>query len=309
VALLCAALTLLWWPEPPPGPTGGWLREAGLEAREAALDGLRIRYVRAGAGAPVVLLHGLASSIYTWKDVLPVLAHTNDVVALDLPGFGGSDQPLPLPGEALPRAAAGLIARLGLERPALVGHSLGGAVSVVLAARLGERASRLVLLDAAGFNLAAADRPALVRFAGSPAGKLLEVLPLRRRVLALGLRQVFFDDTLVTSERIDEYLAPLARPAAVASLRSLLRSGGRELAPAFAAAVRSVRLRTLVVWGRDDAWIPVAHAERFVAAIPGARAVVLDGCGHMPQEERPADVARLIADFLAEPDTVYAPHP
>jgi pimeloyl-ACP methyl ester carboxylesterase len=305
--LLLGPAVLLLWPEAKPGPTGAWLKAAGLEPRFATVDGSRLRFVRAGTGPAAVLLHGLASSIYTWKDTLPVLAPSHDVVALDLPGFGGSDQPVPLSGAALPRAVVGLIEGLGLERPALVGHSLGGAVAALAAARLEGRARRLVLLDAAGFNLAPEDRPALVRLAGSPAGRLLELLPLRRRALALGLRQVFFDDALVTPERVDEYLAPLARPGAVASVRSLLRDEG--LSPAFQAALASLRLPTLVVWGREDAWIPVAHADRFAAALPGSRRVVLEGCGHMPQEERPAEVARLIAGFLAEPDPVYPPRP
>ncbi len=61
-----------------------------------------------------------------------------------------------------------------------------------------------------------------------------------------------------------------------------------------------VRAPTLVVWGREDTWIPVAHARRFTDAIPGSTAVVLDDCGHMPQEEKPAEVAALLLRFLAE---------
>jgi pimeloyl-ACP methyl ester carboxylesterase len=62
--------------------------------------------------------------------------------------------------------------------------------------------------------------------------------------------------------------------------------------------VAQVRAPTLVLWGREDAWVPVAQADRFVAAIPGARKVVIERCGHMPQEERPVEVARLLEEFL-----------
>jgi pimeloyl-ACP methyl ester carboxylesterase len=117
--LAAAALTLLLWPEAPPGPTGRWLAAAGLEWHYEQLAGRRIRFVRAGAGPAVVLVHGLASSSYTWSGVLPALAVDHDVVALDLPGFGGSDQPVPLPAGLLPEAVRELIARLGLERPSL----------------------------------------------------------------------------------------------------------------------------------------------------------------------------------------------
>jgi pimeloyl-ACP methyl ester carboxylesterase len=296
LALAVAALLLV--PEAPPRATGNWLRAAALEPRFETLDGLRVRYVRAGSGSPLVLLHGFASSIFSWKDVIGPLARAHDVVALDLPGFGASDQPADLSYEHFPRAVLGLLDRLGVQRATLVGSSMGGAVAVLLAARAPARVERLVLIDAAGFNLAPADRPAVVRLVSSRAAPLLERLPLRRAATRLALRQVFHDDALVTEERVEEYLAPLARPGTLASLRSLTLSRAAS-APEFEALARSVRAPTLILWGREDVWIPVAHADRFAAAIPGARKVVLENCGHLPQEERPADVVRLIEEFAA----------
>ena len=65
------------------------------------------------------------------------------------------------------------------------------------------------------------------------------------------------------------------------------------------AALPRIQAPTLVLWGDDDRWIPIAHADRFVAAIPGARKVVIPACGHVPQEEKPEEVARLLLEFLA----------
>ncbi|HEY6552768.1 MAG TPA: alpha/beta fold hydrolase, partial [Vicinamibacteria bacterium] len=93
VAAILALLALGWSRERPFRPTGQWLTVAGLEPQFATIAGRRIRFVRKGAGPAVVLLHGFASSIYTWKDVLPLLAPDHDVVAVDLPGFGQSDCP------------------------------------------------------------------------------------------------------------------------------------------------------------------------------------------------------------------------
>src|SRR6185503_18171394 len=81
--LVILLLGVLFWPEPAPGPVGAWMAAAGVTPRLATIGGLRVRYVRRGAGPPVVLLHGFASSLYTWKDVLPVLAASHDVVAVD----------------------------------------------------------------------------------------------------------------------------------------------------------------------------------------------------------------------------------
>jgi pimeloyl-ACP methyl ester carboxylesterase len=298
VVLLACVLAGLALLDRPPVVPGSWLRSASLEARYETVDGRRLRYVRAGSGPAVVLVHGFGSSLYTWKDLIAPLAARHDVVALDLPGFGQSDQPADLSFEDFPRAVVGLMDRLSLDRAALVGNSMGGAAAVVVAARHPERVLSLVLIDAAGFNLAEADRPGIVRLTGSPLGALVSALPGKRLVVEASLRQVFHDDARVTPERVSEYLAAALRPGTFAALRSLGASlEGRS--SLVAESLPLVEARTLVLWGGEDRWIPLAHAERFVAAIPGARKVVIPACGHVPQEEVPAEVARLLLEFLS----------
>jgi pimeloyl-ACP methyl ester carboxylesterase len=270
---------------------------AGLTPRFETVDGVRLRYVRAGDGPALVLLHGFASSIVTWRETLPALSRSHDVVALDFPGFGGSEIRPRLAPSAYPRLVTGLMDRLGIPRASLVGNSLGGGVAVVVAATHPERVDRLVLIDSVAFNLAPEDRPWLLRVTRfEPVARAVEVLPIRRALVTLALRQLFHDDRLVTRERVDEYVAPLLRPGAVAAAQALLASGDDLGLPGL---VAQVRVPTLVVWGRQDAWIPVAQADRFLAAIPGSRKVVIDGCGHLPQEERPSEVTALLDELPA----------
>ena len=297
--LLGALLGALAVHDRPPVAPGSWLAASGLAERYETVDGNRLRYVRAGSGSAVVLVHGFGSSLYTWKDVIPALAARHDVVALDLPGFGQSDQPADLSFEDFPRAVLGLMDRLGIGKAALVGNSLGGAAVAVAAADRPDRTTALVLVDAAGFNLGSSERPAMVRFAMSPAGSLLARLPGKRLVVEASLRQVFHDDSRVTPERVSEYLAAAARPGTFPALRSLGASP-RDRATLVAEALPRIQAPTLVLWGDDDRWIPIAHADRFVAVIPGARKVVIPSCGHVPQEERPEEVSRLLLDFLRE---------
>jgi pimeloyl-ACP methyl ester carboxylesterase len=271
---------------------------AGVEPRFESLDGLRVRYVRAGSGPTVVLIHGISSSIYSWKDVLPALARDHDVIALDLPGFGRSDQPANLNAAIYPRVVLGLMDRLGVARASLVGHSLGGAVAVLVSGEAPDRVERLALLDAAGFNLAPSQRPVLLRVAAAVPAPVLERLPTRPVLLRLGLRQVFFDPAHVTPERFNEYLAPLQRPGAMTAFRSLLVSGGFASAEDFARRAGQIHVPTLVVWGAEDRWVAPSDADRFAAAIPGARKVMFPECGHMPQEEKPAELITLLRDFL-----------
>jgi pimeloyl-ACP methyl ester carboxylesterase len=281
-------------------PTGGWLAAAGALPRFESVAGRRVRFVRKGSGPAIVLLHGFASSLYTWKDVLPVLAQGHDVLALDLPGFGQSDCPPDLSSDEYPRVVLGLLDRLGISRASLVGNSLGGSVVLAVAAERPALVERLVLVDAAGFNLQEKKRPWIVRLVGAPPmAALLDGLPVRRLLVEMSLRQVFFDDSLVTSARVDEYLEPMLRAGAPRAIRSLLAS--RSLHPdSMQKLLGRITAPTLVLWGREDQWIPVGDAERFAAALGGAKVVVLDRCGHMPQEERPAEVARLVTAFLAE---------
>jgi pimeloyl-ACP methyl ester carboxylesterase len=288
---------LVLWPEAKVRPTGAWLEATGMKEAFETVSGLRVRYVRAGQGPAVVLLHGFASSVFTWRDVLPELAKSRSVVALDFPGFGGSDQPADLAFDRYPAVVLGLMDRLGIARATLVGNSMGGAVATLLAAQSPERVEALVLIDSAGFNLSQAERPLILRLMATPVGgAVMERLPVRGRVLRLALHQVFHDPSLVTDERFNEYLAPLLRPGATASILSLLASRRLD-ASLMAGRIAQVKVPTLVLWGRDDRWIPVEQADRFVAAIPGARKVVIESCGHLPQEEKPDEVLRWLRDF------------
>jgi pimeloyl-ACP methyl ester carboxylesterase len=258
---------------------------------------LRIRYVRRGDGRPVLLIHGLASSLVTWRGVLPLLAKDHDVIAMDLPGFGGSEIPEPLTLSILSEAALGLLETLHLPRVSLVGNSLGGGVAALIAAAHPERVERLVLVDSVGFGRGEKDWPWTLRLA-STFGGLLDPFPVKRPLVVRALHEVFYDPALVTPEEVDEYLAPLSRPGASRALRSLLASSltGAET---LRETILKVRVPTLILWGRGDRWIPVKDAAAFASAIPGARATILEECGHLPQEERPEEVAGLLRDFLS----------
>src|SRR4029450_11848456 len=132
-ALLALAVAFVLWPRPL-GPTGGWMARAGVEPRYLEAAGWRVRSVRKGQGPPVVLLHGFASSMYSWSEVLPGLAREHDVVALDFPGFGGSEVRPGLTAADLARVVPAVVDGLGLGRVDVVGHSLGGAVACVFGA-------------------------------------------------------------------------------------------------------------------------------------------------------------------------------
>lgn len=297
LSLVVALLGALWIlrESAPAGPTGGWMSRAGVSPSFATVsvsgNTLKLRYVRMGHGPSVLLLHGFASSIVTWRDVLPALAEKHDVIALDLPGFGGSTIPEELNYALFPKTVLAFMDAVGLSRIDLVGNSLGGAIAIDVAGQHPERVGRLILLDPGGSE--SRERPRTVRLA-EKLGRILDLAALRRFFVTHALREVFYDPSLVTVEEINEYLAPLERPGETAALLSLRRS---EPPGVFSLAAR-VRVPTLIVWGRQDRWLPVERADRFLEAIRGAKLEVLEACGHLPQEEQAQSVVRIVGSFL-----------
>ena len=271
-----------------------WIRATGVREEFLVVSGCRVRILTAGRGSPVVLVHGFGSSAYTWRHVIPGLAARHRVAVLDLPGYGTSE----LPGEPslalLAEAVAAVLERMG--PPAhLVGSSLGGALAALVASRSPELVERLVLVDAAGYRLRPNERPLPVRLASGRLVGLLARLPLRRIATRWTLRQVFADPGLVTAEMIDEYAAPFFRRGAIESQRRLLGSATPGDVPDL---LRAIRCPVLVVWGREDRWIPVEDADRFAADLDDARVVVLEHCGHLPHEERPEEFLAALEGFL-----------
>jgi pimeloyl-ACP methyl ester carboxylesterase len=301
LVLFVSLVALAFLYDRPPAATGQWMQAAGVSPafQTVVVRGrpLAVRYVRRGAGPPVVLVHGIGSSLFTWRKVLPALATDHDVVALDLPGFGGSDVPGNLTSPVLVGAVLGLLDALRLERVSLVGSSLGGGVSAAITAEHPERVEKLALLDSVGFFAGEKDYPQTLRLT-ERFGGLLDYLPLRRLVVRKAVGEVFYDPSLATREEVDEHVAPFARPGAIAAVRSLLFSYPSE-AEALQREIRSIRRPVLILWGREDRWIPVAHADLFKAAIPNSRVQVLERCGHLPQEERPDEVAPILKAFLS----------
>ena len=268
--------------------------------RDVTASGVRLRVVEAGSGPPVVLIHGLFVDHTSWDLVMPELAETFRVVALDLPGFGASEKPppsrFPYGIDAFAEAIADLYAGLELGPAAVVGHALGGAVALTLAARHPELVSRLALLDTLCYDSGAGryGELALLPFVGGLVLKQLWGRGLFRRHFQ---ETVFGPTSSVATPRIDRYYdafnAPAARSSALATLRATVDTRG------VVAQTTRIQAPTLVVWGRHDRVWPASFGQRLSREIRGSGFELLD-CGHSPQEEKPADIVRILRRFLTD---------
>lgn len=255
-------------------------------------------------GPPLLLIHGLLVHHYEFSRLLPELSRARRLLVPDLFGSGDSDAPTPAFAWGYDfgwhaRTLIALLDRVGIDRLDVVGHSTGGTVAACLAAELGSRVRRLVLVDTVAYDM---KLPFEGRVALFPrVGPALFKNVFRRAELRRYFAKVFSNPARIDEVAIDLYWDRLARPghreAAHAMLERIVDMGG--MSERFA----SILARTRIIWGSDDRIVPLADGERLAAVLPGARLEVINGCGHAPNEERPAELGALINDFL-DPDAL-----
>jgi pimeloyl-ACP methyl ester carboxylesterase len=269
--------------------------------RDLKANGVRLRVVEQGDGPSLVLLHGLFMDHTTWGAVGDLLGREYRVVAPDFPGFGQSEKPpqsrFPYGINAFADAVVDLYAGLELGRAVLVGHALGGAVAITLAARHPELISRLVLIDAQCYSadLDFASRVALAPLIGGFAFKQL----WGKAAFKAHFRDSYLSrDARIPSARVDHYYDLFNTPAARASALATLRA--TRDTRAVVANIARISTPTLVMWGREDTLYPAAFGHRMSREIPDAGFQLL-GAGHAPQEEQPEAVAEAIERFCRAP--------
>jgi len=272
--------------------------DAQAERVEEPVFGHSVMLYRAGPpGADaVVLIHGLGQNgARDWSKLIPALAGRYEVVALDLPGFGQSDKENELYSPAnFARVIEAVVARR-LARPfVLIGHSMGGAVSIAYAARYPERVSRLIVTDAAGVLQRAVYAEALGRAAAAQA---LGGVPPDAPWLDSFVRTVLTRaEPLPAAGRVvlalPELRLKLLRgdPTAIAAYALVEHDFSRDL--------RGIRAPTLAIWGAEDRVAPLRTGRLAAALIPGARLAVIDGAGHSPMLEKPEQFNALVLDEL-----------
>jgi pimeloyl-ACP methyl ester carboxylesterase len=251
---------------------------------------------QAGSGEPVVLIHGFGASTYSWRKVMPALAASHRVVAVDLNGFGYTQRPTSRASytrEAQAKLVLGTLDALGIDRAHIVGHSYGGGLTLYLASRHPERFRTMVLVDSSAPTYAndrrsrfAALRPLDVLFVRS--------VVLRPGMVRKGLLRSYYDDSLVTPELVQAYLDRLAVEGVGNAFYGLT-------APAPVGEpveLEKIAVPSLVIWGAHDLLISPETGRQAAARLPHAEFVLFDKSGHLPMEEEPEAFLNTVLPFL-----------
>ena len=264
----------------------------------ADIDGVRIHYQEKGTGTPLLLLHGFTSSTYSWKDVFEPLSKTFRVIAVDFKGFGFSDKP---DGDYSRSAQAALIAHLldylKIDRAWLCGNSMGGEIALNVALINPQRIAGLILIDSGGVKVPGSGSLAPGYLLIPVVGRVLTALSLTSdKLVRQGLEKSFYDRSKVTEERVATYYRPLqTRGGQLAALRARTQADRLPIEQ----NLSRINVPTLIIWGAQDALIPLEAGRKMSSLIKNSKLVVFENCGHLPEEEMPARVVNEVEPYIA----------
>ncbi len=273
------------------------------QVQHVFIHGHDVAYRREGSGPALLLLHGIAGSSRTWRDVIPLLIDRFTVIAPDFVGHGLSEKPV---GDySLGAFASGirdLLEVLDIDRATVVGQSFGGGVAMQLAYQHPELCERLVLVDSGGLGR---EVNWVLRFMTLPGSEYVMPLIFPKFVRNWGdglFRSI--NDRGIHLGRIGEMWSAYAslaeadnRQAFARTIRSVIEPGGQTVS-AMDRLYLASSMPTLIIWGDRDDIIPVSHAHAAHEAIPGSRLVIIEGVGHFPQIEAPGQFVAALVDFV-----------
>jgi pimeloyl-ACP methyl ester carboxylesterase len=288
---------------------------AGVEECWMELDGARMRYLRAGSGPAVILVHGLLGYSFSWRYTTSALAPYFTVYAPDMMGAGFSDRPAGMDHSMRGTAQRLLrfIRNLGISSFDLLGTSHGGAVAMMAAAECmggdaglhdaawndtGLTLRRLVLV--APVNPYSAHGRRLAPFFGSRFGTALFRLTSAHMRFSYPYwhARMYGDRSRIPAGTLEGYMAPLAKPGLFEHALSIVRTWTPDLRELEATLPKLAGIPTLLMWGSKDSAVYAASAAPLAKYFPDSQVIVFPGIGHLPYEECPEEFNRALIEFL-----------
>lgn len=272
----------------------------GVEERWVSVDGLRMRYLQAGSGPPLVLVHGLLGYSFSWRFNLAALARQRTVYAPDLPGAGFSE-----PSATMDCSMAGcasrlgqFLDRLGIENCDLLGTSHGGAIAMMAAERV--RVRRLILVAPVNPWSAHGRQIAIALTLPIISGLVARCFPYMRFANGWVVRRLYGDPRRISAGTVEGYSKPLEVHGSFEYPINILRTWRHDLDSLQSTIRRIAAIPTLLIWGSEDRAVDPHSAEILRGHFKRCRLAVLDGVGHLPYEEAPNEFNEIVTNFLAD---------
>jgi pimeloyl-ACP methyl ester carboxylesterase len=278
---------------------------SGIEECWMDVEGARMRYLRAGSGRALILLHGLLGYSFSWRYTMPALAPYATVYAPDMMGAGFSDRPIGIDHSMRGTAKRLLrfIAELGITSFDLLGTSHGGAVAMMAAAEClsgntGLHLRRLVLV--APVNPYSAHGQRLAPFFGSDFGAGLFRLSIARMnfLYPYWHARMYGDRKRIPPGTLEGYMAPLAKPGLFEHALSIVRTWTQDLRELETTLPRLASIPTLLMWGGNDTAVYASSAEPLAKFFRNSKSIIFPGIGHLPYEECLEEFHQALIEFL-----------
>lgn len=262
--------------------------------------GKRIAYHRFGHGRSVVLIHGIPTWSYLWRNVIPPLIQNGlEIIAIDLLGYGYSDKPIDvdLGVAAQAELVAAVLRKLNWAGGAIVGHDIGGGVAQLMCANDPQAAELLVLVDTIAYD--SFPEPGIARLKDPVWDGILSEPDFDlQKGLTKGFTRGMVHKERITPELIAAYERPFRGVEGRLAYLRAARALRTEDLSARMNEIEKLSIPTLIMWGAEDVFQPIHHGARLAAAMPRARFEKIERAGHFLPEDEPAIVVRLIADFV-----------
>ncbi|MBT7656703.1 MAG: alpha/beta hydrolase [Flavobacteriales bacterium] len=268
---------------------------AAAPSKFMALNELRIHYRDEGTGDAIVLVHGTGASLHTWNAWAQELSQTHRVIRLDLPAYGltGKDPKKRYSSKDYVDLIDAFLKELNVNQFHLAGNSLGGLVSWLYASYHPDKVQKLILIDPSGFP--SKKSPMVISLAKTPGINMLIRYVTPKAFIKKNLKEVYYNPDLISTQILDRYyeltLAPGNRTAFIDRAKIEREDYTDRLG--------LITNPTLILWGAEDAWIPLKNAYRFEEKIATSTVVVMKETGHLPMEEKPAKSLAITLDFLS----------
>ena len=268
---------------------------AAAPSKFMAINELRIHYRDEGTGDAIVLVHGTGASLHTWNAWAQELSQTHRVIRLDLPAYGltGKDPKKRYSSKDYVDLIDAFLKELDVNQFHLAGNSMGGLVSWLYASYHPDKVQKLILIDPSGFP--SKKSPMVISLAKTPGINMLIRYVTPKAFIKKNLKEVYYNPDLISTQILDRYyeltLAPGNRTAFIDRAKIEREDYTDRLG--------LITNHTLILWGAEDAWIPLKNAYCFEEKIATSTVVVMKETGHLPMEEKPAKSLAITLDFLS----------